>query len=445
MLSKMTNVLTIAGSDPVGGAGLQADLKAIEASGAHGCTVVTCITAQNTKMVASIYPVPSAEVDKQLKAVLSDVRMDAVKTGMLYSAETVKVVASRLKGFDGPIVVDPVMVATTGASLHEEGFVDELRRRLIPMATLLTPNLFEAEVLSGVKVRDSRTARRAANAILEEGPDAVLLKGGHLGSNDALDLLFMDGDMIKISSPRVDAEVHGTGCVLASIIAVHLAQGYSVEEAVRVSKSMTYRAILARESVGRGIPCVNPLAVLRGGAQKASMLEDLQQMSPDLEALLTPQMLPEVGSNIGYAVSGALGPEEVAAFAGRIVRVGDRARTIGCAGFGASKHIARIVLAASTFDPSVRCALNFKYSEDNLRACRRAKLTVASFDRAQEPDEASSMTWGVTHAIEKRGSVPDVIFDRGGPGKEPMIRLLGRDPSDVLSKLRSISSKIESR
>jgi hydroxymethylpyrimidine kinase/phosphomethylpyrimidine kinase len=445
MLSGMTNVLTIAGSDPVGGAGLQADLKAIEAVGAHCCTVVTCLTAQNTKTVSSIYPAPTIEVERQLKAVFSDVRVDAVKTGMLYSPDIVKVVASGLKGYDGPIVVDPVMVATTGGSLHKEGFVDELRRRLIPMATLLTPNVHEAEVLSGIKVRDSRTAKRAADAILEGGPDAVLLKGGHMDPREALDLLFIDGDVIKISSPRVDAEVHGTGCALASMIAAHLALGYSVEEAVKASKGMMYRAILTRESVGRGTPCVNPLAVLRGGAQKGGMLEELNQASHDLEALLKSPLLPEVGSNMGYGIFGALSPDEVAAFTGRIVRMGDRAKTIGCAGFGASKHVARIVLAASAFDPSIRCALNFKYSDDNVRACRRAKLTVASFDRAKEPKGASSMTWGVTHAIEKRGSVPDVIFDRGGVGKEPMIRLLGRDPSDVLSKLRRVASNIESR
>jgi hydroxymethylpyrimidine kinase/phosphomethylpyrimidine kinase len=441
----MTNVLTIAGSDPVGGAGLQADLKAVEAVGAHCCTVVTCLTAQNTKAVSSIYPVPTIEVERQLKAVLSDVRVDAVKTGMIYSPDIVKVVASGLKGYDGPIVVDPVMVATTGDSLHEEGFVDELRRRLIPMATLLTPNVHEAEVLSGIKVKDYRTAKRAADAMLEAGPDAVLLKGGHMNQREALDLLFIDGDVVKISSPRVDAEVHGTGCALSAMIAAHLAQGYSVEEAVKASKVTMYQAIMTRESVGRGTPCVNPLAVLRAGSQKVGMLEELNRASHDLETLLAPQLLPEVGSNMGFGTLGALGADEVAAFTGRIVRKGDRAKTIGCAEFGASKHVARIVLAASAFDPSVRCALNIKYTDENVRACRKAKLTVASFDRAKEPKGASSMTWGVTHAIERRGSVPDVIFDRGGVGKEPMIRLLGRDPGDVLTKLRGVASNIGSR
>lgn len=441
----MTNVLAIAGSDPTGGAGLQADLKAIEASGAHGCTVVTCVTAQSTKAVSSVHEVPPAEVDKQLRAVMTDVRVDAVKTGMLYSAETVRVVAARLKGFKRPVVVDPVLVATTGGSLHREGLVEELLDGLVPIATVLTPNIHEAEALSGVRVRDLRSARKAARTLLGYGPQAVLLKGGHSGSREASDMLFMEGEVIIVSSPRVDADVHGTGCALASMIATRLAQGQTIEEATRGSKAMIYKAILAREEVGRGIPCVNPLAALRSEASRAGMLEELHSATRELEALLGPELLPEVGSNMGFAVYGAIDPAEVAALTGRIVRVRDGAKAVGCAEFGASKHVARIVLAASAFDPSVRCALNLKYTTGNLRACRGAKLSIASFDRAGEPRGASSMTWGVTQAIERRRrKVPDVIFDRGGPGKEPMIRLLGTDPGDVVSKLRAIVANADS-
>lgn len=145
---------------------------------------------------------------------------------------------------------------------------------------------------------------------------------------------------------------------------------------------------------------------------------------------------------MGYAVLGALDEDEVAAFEGRIVRVGTEARKTGCARFGASKHVARIVLAASSHDHEMRCALNIKRSQENLAACRKAKLRVSTFDRSREPKGVSSMTWGVHRAIEREGEVPDVIFDDGGKGKEPMIRLLGRDPQDVLSKLRRIVAHI---
>lgn len=437
----MANALTIAGSDSVGGAGLQADLKAFEAVGVHGCSVVTCVTSQNTKRVSAIFPVPPEHVAMQLGSVLEDVDIGAVKTGMLYSADIVRTVSSVLRGLDAPVVVDPVMVATTGSELHIAGFVEALISKLLPMAALVTPNLDEAERLSGIKVKDGRSARRAAAEILELGPDAVLLKGGHLKGDEAADYLCADGKVLKIASPRVDADVHGTGCTMASLIAANLALGLELEDAVRRSKSMIYKAILSRETVGKGVPCANPLAILRIEAGKAAMLGQLEDAGRALETMLDAGLIPEVGMNMGYAVLGALEQDEVAAFDGRVVRVGTRARKVGCARFGASKHVARIVLAASSKDPAMRCALNVKYSEENVEACRKAKLSVSSFDRAKEPRGVSSMTWGVLWAIDRAGRVPDVIFDRGGPGKEPMIRLMGRDPADVMGKLKRLDSK----
>jgi len=437
----MANALTIAGSDSVGGAGLQADLKAFEALGIHGCTVVTCVTSQNTKRVSSIFPIPLSHVASQLDSVLEDVHLDAIKTGMLYSADIVKTVASKLKKVGGPLVVDPVMAATTGSSLHTEGFVDALVTKLLPMSTLVTPNLNEASRLSGVKITDENSAKLAGREILELGPKAVLLKGGHLKEVEAVDYLFVGKRMIKISSPRIPVEVHGTGCTLGALIAGHVALGLELEDAVRRSKGMMFKAILARERVGTGVPCANPLAVLRIEAGKANMLENLEDVGRSLESLLDVDLIPEVGTNIGHAVLGALEPDEVAAFDGRIVRVGLKARKVGTARFGASKHVARIVLAASSHDPNARCAMNLRYSEANLKACRKANLSVSTFDRAQEPRGVSSMTWGVHEAIKANGGVPDVIFDTGGIGKEPMIRLLGESPEDVLSKLKRIKAK----
>ena len=441
----MPNALSIAGSDSVGGAGLQADLKAFEAVGVHGCTVVTCVTSQNTKRVASIFPVPASHVASQLESVLEDVKLDAVKTGMLYSAEIVKIVALKLKQITCPLIVDPVMAATTGSSLHIEGFVEALVAKLFPITDLVTPNLGEATRLSGVKVTDERSAKTAGREILEFGPKAVLLKGGHLKGEEAADYLFVGDKITKMSSPRVRAEVHGTGCAFASLIAGHVALGYGLEEAIRKSKGMVYKAILAREKVGGGVPCANPLAVLRIEAAKTAMLEELEDVGRQLERIMDADLLPEVGTNMGYAILGALEPSEVAAFEGRIVRVGSCARRVGSARFGASKHIARIILAASLQDPDARCALNMKYSRENLAACRKAGMSVSTFDRAREPKGVSSMTWGVQKAIQAFGGTPDVIYDEGGLGKEPMIRLLGESPNDVISKLKKIKSNRSSR
>jgi len=271
----------------------------------------------------------------------------------------------------------------------------------------------------------------------------VLIKGGHLRGSEAADYLFAGDKVRKISSPRVDAEVHGTGCTLASLIAGNIARGLKLEPAVKRSKNMIFKAILARETVGRGIPCANPLAILRIEAGKATMLEELEAAGQELEKLMDAEIIPEVGTNMGYAVLGALEQDEVAAFDGRIVRVGVSARKVGCARFGASKHVARIVLAASSHDLAKRCALNVKFSDKNLSACKKAGLRISTFDRAHEPTGVSSMTWGVHKAIDDFGSVPDAIFDRGGIGKEPMIRLLGNSPADVLSKLKKMKVKLD--
>ena len=437
----MPTALAIAGSDSVGGAGLQADLKAFEALGVHACSVVTCVTSQNTKRVSAIFPIPPSHVLSQLDSVLEDVKLDAIKTGMLFSPEIVKVVSSRLRRGYGPLVVDPVLAATTGSSLRTEGLERALIELLIPKATLVTPNLLEVERLTGIEVRNEKTASQAAEEIMEMGAQNVLVKGGHMKGSEAADYLFTRKKMTRLATPRASVEVHGTGCALGSLIAGHLALGFDVLDSVKKSKVMIYKAIVAGETVGRGIPCANPLAILRGNAQKVSILEELDAAGAQLEHLLDSDLIPEVGSNMGFAITAALEPAEVAAFDGRIVRVGRIARRIGCVKFGASKHVARIVLAVGSHDPSVRCALNIKYSDNNLEACRKATLSISTFDRAREPKGVSSMTWGVHKAIQKHGGVPDVIFDRGGVGKEPMIRILGKDPEDVLKKLKRLMSE----
>ncbi len=302
----------------------------------------------------------------------------------------------------------------------------------------MTPNAPEASRLSGIEVKTEKSAHEAGFEILEMGPKAVLIKGGHLGKGDIVDYLFIGDKVTKLAGPRVPGEAHGTGCALASMIAAHLALDLGIEESVKRSKGMIHKAIVSRENVGKGVPCADPLAVLRIDAMRAEMLEDLEVAGVELERLLDADLVPEVGSNMGYAVPGALETEDVAAFDGRIVRTHRGARVVGPARFGASKHVARIVMASSSHDPDMRCAINLKYSQSNLSACNKAGLSMASFERAREPRGVSSMTWGVRESIRKARRVPDVIYDKGAQGKEPMIRLLGETPSDVLSKLRRV-------
>lgn len=248
-------VLVVAGSDSGGGAGIQADIKAIMALGGYAATAITALTAQNTVGVHGVLPVPPHFVRQQIDAVLDDIGADAVKTGMLGSAEVVQAVAAALRrrGSPIPLVVDPVMVAKGGARLLDDPAVAALRRDLLPLAALLTPNVPEAEALTGLAIADHAAARRAAQALLDLGAAAVLLKGGHLDGAVVQDILATPAGLEVIESPRVDTRhTHGTGCTLASAVAAGLAQGMTLSDAVRRGTAYVHAAILAAPGFGAG-------------------------------------------------------------------------------------------------------------------------------------------------------------------------------------------------
>ena len=260
-------LLIVAGSDSGGGAGIQADIKAATAMGGFAMTAITAITVQNTLGVHGIHEVPVEIVRGQMKAVLDDIGADAVKTGMLHSAEIVEAVAAALE--EHPeipfFVVDPVMVAKGGASLLEGSAVTALKEVLIPLATLVTPNVPEAEALTGRKIVDLDSQKAAADALLGLGCEAVLLKGGHLEGSTLFDVLATQETMQTLSSPRIDTRhTHGTGCTLASAVAALLAQGVELTAAVATARDYVHEAIRTAPGFGKGHGPLNFLASVGG-------------------------------------------------------------------------------------------------------------------------------------------------------------------------------------
>lgn len=249
----MHAILSIAGSDSSGGAGIQADLKTITCLGEYGMTVITALTAQNTMGVESVDNVSTEMVKAQLAAVFGDIRPEAVKLGMIAVPDIMEAICEKLVEFQAEnIVVDPVMVATSGSRLMEDRTVRMLKERLIPLADIITPNLSEAEVLSGVQIAVKEDMLKAAEEIASYYSGAVLIKGGHL-KGDAEDLLYQNGEALWISGKRIDnPNTHGTGCTLSSAIAVFLAKGYSVEDSVRRAKEYVSGAIAAGLNLGKG-------------------------------------------------------------------------------------------------------------------------------------------------------------------------------------------------
>lgn len=257
-------LLTIAGSDSGGGAGIQADLKTFAAHGAYGMSAVTAITAQNTVAVTAVQEVKPEIVAAQIDAVFSDIGVDGVKIGMLASAGIIRAVADRLRAHPGPpVVLDPVMVAKSGAPLLREDAVTALVEELLPLATLVTPNLPETERLTGHPARSEEERREAARALAARGP-AVLVKGGHGEGPEVVDLLFDGSSFHRFVKPRLQtAADHGTGCTLSSAIAARLARGEDLPRAVGGGIDYLYAAMAAAYPLGQGRGPVNHFVALR--------------------------------------------------------------------------------------------------------------------------------------------------------------------------------------
>lgn len=255
-----TSVLIIATSDSCGGAGIEIDLRCAAAHGVHGSCAVCGVTAQNSYEVTAIQIIDPDVVTAQIEAVFADMPPQAIKIGMLGSADVAQAVATCLAAHpEVPVVLDPVLVATSGATLTEASVFELVRDTLIPRATLITPNMPEASELTGIEVRDAESARRAARAFLEMGCEAVLLKGGHGHDEVIADRLYVDDDMHEFLSPRLPGEYHGTGCCMATTIACNLALGKPLVQAVGDAHDFIARALLYPLDLGHGTKLFDPL------------------------------------------------------------------------------------------------------------------------------------------------------------------------------------------
>ena len=249
--------LTIAGSDPSGGAGLQADLKTFKSLGVYGVSVPSVLTSQNTEGVHSIHEIPAGFFANQIDILLNDIKPDALKTGMLYSADFIQIIAEKVKEYSlENLVIDPVTVSSTGVMLIEEGVLDVLKQYLFPLAKVITPNTYEASVLTGTDIKDDKDIRNVAVKLKEFGPESVVITGGHLHGN-AEDLLFDGDDFLTLENDRIEGEFHGTGCVFSSAITACLAMGYGPKEAFIKAKEVVWDAMKSSFSVGKGMKVLN--------------------------------------------------------------------------------------------------------------------------------------------------------------------------------------------
>jgi hydroxymethylpyrimidine/phosphomethylpyrimidine kinase len=445
----ISRVLTIAGSDSGGGAGIQADLKTITVLGGFGMSVITALTAQNTLGVQGVYEVPEDFVEKQFDSVATDIGIDAAKTGMLANSKIIRVVSKKLRQYGiNKLVVDPVMVAKGGAPLIVNEAKKSLIEELLPLALIITPNIPEAEELTKIKVSSIDDMKKSAEIICGLGAKNVVVKGGHLAGNP-VDILYDGKDFHEFNSERIDTKnTHGTGCTFSAAIATKLAEGKSVFEAVKTAKEYTTTAIRFSLNIGSGHGPTNHLAHVLQESERYNCIQKLKAALQRLNAEKCGNVIPEVQSNLGYALPYANKAEDIAAIPGRIIRIGEETGTLCDPAFGASSHIADIILSAMKYNADYRCAMNIRFSEDIIGICIALGFDVDNFDRSGEPDDTKSkdsysLKWGINSVLSKRNSIPDIIFDRGDLGKEPMIRVIGKKPADVVDKVLSISKRLK--
>jgi len=470
-------VLTVAGSDSGGGAGIQADCKTIEACSGFATSAITSVTAQNTTGVESTHVLPTTEIDAQCGAVLSDFDVRAVKTGMLATADVVELVTERIEGLKAPVVVDPVMVAASGDRLLAEA-AESAYEDLVSEATLVTPNADEAAVLTDVEPEDEESAREAGDRLVDMGADAALVKGGHIvgdgesgndgsehvGSDDVLDVLVTGDSVETFRHPRVDTEAtHGSGCTLSSAIATHLAHGADLAAAVASGIELLARAVRYNLDVGEGPGSVHHLVELRDAAAREPTAEAVQSVVEGLVQREVAPLVPEVGTNVAGATPYAERPDEVAAVEGRITRTLSGARPNGGVRFGASTHVAGTVLAAREADGTVRFGANVRYGEDvaeGLGALDGPVVEVgADADRGTDPEPLGTLDGdavldvtgaidavddrAITTAVADAGTTPAALLDHGAYGSEPLVTLFAADPEELLTRVTILLDEID--
>lgn len=253
----MKIALTIGGSDPTGGAGIQADLKTFKSFGVYGLSIPTALTAQNTNGVTGIYDLPSGFFSNQLDTLLKDIKPDALKTGMLSSSEIIKIIAEKIKQYSlKNLVIDPVTVSSTGVPLVNDNALEFMKDYLFPLAKVITPNIYEASLFTGINIQDEDDMKKAAIKLKGFGSETVIITGGHL-ERQTIDLLLYEGEFLSLQREKIEGEYHGTGCVFSSAITACLALGYDVRETSVKANEFVWKAIKSAFSIGKGMKILN--------------------------------------------------------------------------------------------------------------------------------------------------------------------------------------------
>ncbi len=428
------NLLSIGGSDPSSGAGIQSDVKTFTTLNAHCLTVITAITSQNTSSFGMIEPVSQKILKNQLDSIMSDFKIDGIKIGMVYNSQIIKTLYQKLKKLKIPIVVDPVIKSTTGGILIKKSAINDFQKYIIPLATVITPNKFEAEILSKTKINEKNTPEKIAKILQKMGAKNVVITGIQTKNNQISDFIQEKQDKYHISSDKISKINHGSGCNYSAAMIFALANKKNIKESVKFAKEFTYNSIKNAKKFGKGIAITD--------IQDNINVELTHAISEFIEIKNIYKNIPECQTNFVYSKQKPKSTKDILGISGRIVKTGGKVTVAGNLMYGGSKHVATALLIMNKKFPEICSAINLKYQNQTISKIKKSKLLVSSYDRNQEPKsnkfKKSTIEWGINSAIKNSTKVLDIIYHKGDFGKEPMIIVFGKTPKDVLEKISKI-------
>jgi len=423
------NILSIGGSDPSSGAGIQSDIKTFLHTGDYAFTVITAITSQNTRKVTSITPVNKKDLESQMDSILSDFHIDAVKIGMVFNSQIIRTLNSKLNDHNFPIIVDPIIKSTTGSLLLEKNALSDYRKMIIPLADVITPNVYESKILSGIS-----GVKKSAKKIQTMGAKCVIITGVTESKNQISDFILEPTKAYQISGKKIQIINHGSGCNYSASITASLAKGLTIKKSVKTAKKFVYQSIKNSINIGKGVNITHQ-----------NIPKDVNELLYSIDKLKQikniPKMIPECQTNFVFAKINPKTINDVLGISGRLVKAGKEIITAGEIVYGGSQHVASAVIQINKKFPEILSCVNIKYNTKAISKAKKLGFVVLSYDRNKEPKniktkENSSIIWGISSILKTK--CPDLVFHKGDFGKEPMILIFGKTPNDVIKKVSKL-------
>ncbi|MFW9828838.1 MAG: bifunctional hydroxymethylpyrimidine kinase/phosphomethylpyrimidine kinase [Candidatus Thorarchaeota archaeon] len=460
--------LTIAGADPTSGAGIQADIRTFDRCGVHPFSVITAITYQTATEFLG-YKSLSDELDQQLEVILGTYPVKNVKIGMIPDVKALDIIVEKIKKYNLKVVLDPIYYASAGERLSIEGLELEIERNLFPYVRVITPNLSEASyysdrVLSKIfdekfdqveEVAEILLNKLYSNQYSKTIEKAVVIKSIETEQDDIYDIVLLNqiikgklqSEFLSFKKKRFDLEgnIHGTGCVFSSAITAYLAKDYSLKEAIVKAEKF----FDSRFSSYIELPRNGKLFDLSFSDEEIKVIEQIKEIYNFIsQSKEFSKLIPEVRMNISGTLPNAMSLQEIAGIEGRITIINGFPKASGEIKFGVSDHTARLILSAKKYDKSINFVMNLKYNPNWVSIIQeKSNLEIKEILRESQPmqikkKEYTTMQWLIKESLNKNGKIPDIIWDKGSIGKEPMMRLFGKNSRDIILKLKKISDLI---